>query len=245
MKTIGIVGGLAWPSSAIYYRTINELVAGRLGGLHCARLVLAQTDFDQVQRYQHQGRWDLVGDLLAAQARNLKAAGADFFLLACNTVHTAADRIEEQAGLPFLHIVDPTARQIQQAGFTTVGLLGSRYTMTGTYFTARLQRRYGLNVLVAEGEHQDNVHHALYTELARGAILPATRAKFQAAITDLVARGAQVIVLACTEFGMVVQAEDSPVPVIDTTVAHAQAAVEMALADEPLQPGTYRAPGTH
>jgi aspartate racemase len=110
--------------------------------------------------------------------------------------------------------------------------------MTGTYFAGRLRRRYGLTVLVAEGEHQDNVHNALYDELARGAVLPATRARFQAAITDLVARGAEVIVLACTEFGMVVQAQDSPVPVIDTTIAHAQAAVEMALADEPLQPGT-------
>jgi len=237
VKTIGIVGGLAWPSTAIYYRTINELVASRLGGLHCARLVLAQTDFEEVERYQHEGRWDLVGKLLAAQARHLKAAGADFFLLACNTVHTASERIEKRAGLPFLHIVDPTARQIQQAGFCTVGLLGSRYTLTGTYFTGRLRRRYGLTVLVAEGEHQDNVHNALYAELAHGTVLPATRAKFQAAITDLAARGAEVIVLACTEFGLLVQAGDSPVPVIDTTIAHAQAAVEMALADEPPQPG--------
>jgi aspartate racemase len=238
VKTIGIVGGLAWPSTAIYYRTINELVASRLGSLHCARLVLAQTDFDQVERYQREGRWDLVGDLLATQARNLKAAGADFFLLACNTVHAASERIEEQAGLPFLHIVDPAARQVQQAGVSTVGLLGSRYTLTGTYFAGRLRRRYGLDVLVAEGEHQDNVHNALYAELARGAVLPATRARFQAAITDLVARGAEVIVLACTEFGLLVQPGDSPVPVIDTTIAHAQAAVEMALADEPRQPGT-------
>ena len=237
MKTIGIVGGLAWPSSAIYYRTINELVARRLGGLHCAKLVLAQTDFAEVDRYQREGRWDQVGDLLAAQARNLEAAGADFFLLACNTVHTAAERIEQLAGLPLLHIVDPTARQIQQAGVTTVGLLGSRYTMTGTYFAGRLRRRYGLTVLVAEGKHQDNVHNALYAELARGAVLPATRAKFQAAIADLVARGAELIVLACTEFGMVVQAGDSPVPVIDSTFAHAQAAVEMALVGEPVPPG--------
>ena len=237
MKTIGIVGGLAWPSTVIYYQTINELVASRLGGLHCARLVLTQTDFDQVERYQRDGRWDLVGKLLAAQARQLKAAGADFFLLACNTVHTASERIEQRVGLPFLHIVDPTARQIQQAGFSTVGLLGSRYTMTGTYFTGRLRRRYGLNVLVAEGEHQDNVHNALYAELAHGTVLPATRARFQAAITDLAARGAEVIVLACTEFGMVVQPGESPVPVIDTTIAHAQAAAEMALADEFPAPG--------
>src|SRR4249919_3425829 len=137
MKTIGIVGGIAWPSSILYYRIINELVAQRLGdsGLHSASLVLAQTDFDEIERNQREGRWDLVGDLLAAQGNKLKAAGADFFLLACNTVHTASDHVEKAVDLPFLHIVDPTARQVLARGFQTVGLLGSRYTMTGSYFT--------------------------------------------------------------------------------------------------------------
>jgi aspartate racemase len=232
VKTIGIVGGLAWPSTITYYRTINESVARRLGGLHCASLVLAQTDFEQIERCQRQGRWDLVGDLLAAQGGKLKAAGADFFLLACNTVHTASDHVEKAVDLPFLHIVDPAARQAIAGGFRTVGLLGSRYTMTGSYFTGRLRQRYGLNVLVAEGEHQDNVHNALYQELAKGSILPATRTKFQAAIADLTARGANAVLLACTEFGMLVQPEDSPVPIIDTTIAHAEAAVDMALASQ-------------
>jgi aspartate racemase len=232
VKTIGIVGGVAWPSSIVYYRTINELVARRLGGLHCANLVLAQTDFDEIERYQSGGRWDLVGDLLAVQGNKLKAAGADFFLLACNTVHTASDHVEKAVDLPLIHIVDPAARQVLAGGFQTVGLLGSRYTMTGSYFTGRLRQRYGLSVLVAEGEHQDNVHNALYEELAKGSFLSATRTKFQAAITDLVIRGAEVIVLACTEFGMLVKAEDSPVPIIDTTTAHADAAVDMALAND-------------
>ena len=232
MKTIGIVGGVAWPSTIAYYRTINELVAQRMGGLHCADLVLAQTDFEQIERSQREGRWDLVGDLLAAQGNKLKAAGADFFLLACNTVHTASDHVEKAVDLPFLHIVDPAARQVLAGGFQTAGLLGSRYTMTGSYFTGRLQQRYGLSVLVAEGEHQDNVHNALYQELAKGSFLPATRAKFQAAIADLVTRGAEVIILACTEFGMLVTAEDSPVPIIDTATAHAQAAVDMALTND-------------
>jgi Asp/Glu/Hydantoin racemase len=150
MKTIGIVGGIAWP--LVYYRIINELVAQRLGdgGLHSASLVLAQTDFELIERNQREGRWDLVGDVLAEQGNKLKAAGADFFLLACNTVHTTADRIQSAVDLPFLHIVDPTAREVQQRGVTTVGLLGSRYTMTGSYFVGRLHEHYGTNVLVAE-----------------------------------------------------------------------------------------------
>jgi aspartate racemase len=234
VKTIGIVGGVAWPSSIVYYRIINELVAERLGdgGLHSARLVLAQTDFEEIERNQREGRWDLVGDLLAEQGRKLKAAGADFFLIACNTVHTADHRIESAVDLPFIHIVDPTARQVLEHGFTTVGLLGSRYTMTGSYFVDRLRQRHGLKVLVAEGEHQENVHNALYQELAKSIFLPATRDRFKAAIADLVERGAEVIILGCTEFGMLVKAEDSPVPIIDTTVAHAEAAVNMALAQE-------------
>src|SRR5262245_11796458 len=130
VKTIGIVGGVAWPSSIVYYRAINELVACRLGGLHCADLVLVQADFAEVERRQREGRWDLVGDLLAVQGNRLRAAGADFFLLACNTVHAASDHIEKAVDLPFLHIVDPAARQVVAGGFQTMGLLGSRYPMT-------------------------------------------------------------------------------------------------------------------
>jgi aspartate racemase len=231
MKTIGIVGGLAWPSSLVYYRIINEEVARRLGGngLHCARLVLAQTDFAAVERHQVAGEWDKVGDLLAAEANKLKAAGADFYIIACNTVHTASPRIEAAVDLPFIHIVDPAAEQAVAQGCKTVGLLGSRYTMQGTYFTGRLKERYGLNVIAAEGAHEANIHNALYQELTKGIFRPETRARFKAALQDLACRGANSIILGCTEFGMLVQAEDSPVPVIDTTVAHAQAAVDRAL----------------
>jgi aspartate racemase len=233
MKTIGIVGGIAWPSTITYYKNINELVAKRLGGsgLHSAKLVLAQTDFAEIERWQRAGRWDRVGDLLSGEAMKLKAAGADFFLLACNTVHTAGDRIENSVHLPMIHIVDATARKVLESGFKTVGLLGSRYTMTGTYFVGRLEQRYDLRVLVPEGDHQDNVHNALYTELARGMFLPETREKFKAAINSLINRGAEVIILGCTEFGTLTQAEDSSVPIIDTSTAHAEAAVEMAFTD--------------
>jgi aspartate racemase len=240
MKTIGIVGGIAWPSSIVYYRLINEMVAERLGdgGLHSARLVLTQADFDEIERAQREGRWDLVGAILAAEGEKLRLAGADFFLLACNTVHTAARQVEDSVDLPFLHIVDPTAETALAQGYSKVGLLGSRYTMYGDYFVGRLRERYGLNVIVAEGQHADAVHEALYTELAIGVFMPGARDKFRAAMVDLAARGAEVIILGSTEFGMLVCAEDSPVPLIDTTVAHAEAAVEIALRDsEPVAAG--------
>ena len=231
MKTVGIISGVAWPSSIVDYQKINELVAARLGGngLHSAKLVMAQTDFEEIEKNQREGRWDLVGKLLAEQGNMLKAAGADFFLIACNTVHTASDIVEKGVDLPFIHIVDPTASQVVARGIKTVGLLGSRYTMTGTYFVDRLKARYGLNVLIAEGEHQENVHNALYEELAKGIFLPATREKFKAAMQDLVRRGAELVILGCTEFGMLVKPEDCSVPIIDTTIAHAEAAVEAAL----------------
>lgn len=231
MKTIGIVGGVAWPSSMVYYRLINEEIAKRMGGngLHCAKLVLAQTDFEAIERHQVAGEWNEVGDLLATEANKLKSAGADFFIIACNTVHTASERVEAAVDLPFIHIVDPAAKQVLAKGYKTVGLLGSRYTMKGTYFVDRLKERYGLNVLVAEGEHEAIVHNALYDELTKGVFRPETRAKFKAAMEDLARRGAEVIVLGCTEFGMLVRAEDSALPIIDTTVAHAHAAVDMAL----------------
>jgi aspartate racemase len=231
MKTIGIIGGVAWPSSLAYYRIINEEVARRLGGngRHCAKLVLAQTDFEAIERHQVAGEWDAVGDLLAAEAVKLKAAGADFYIIACNTVHTASRRIEAAVDLPFIHIVDPAAQQAVAKGCKTVGLLGSRYTMRGTYFVGRLKERYGLDVIVAEGEHEANVHNALYEELTKGIFRSETRARFKAAIEDLARRGAEAVILGCTEFGMLVRAEDGPVPMIDTTVAHAHAAVDRAL----------------
>jgi aspartate racemase len=232
MKTIGIVGGIAWPSTLVYYRRINEYYkeCTKGNGLQTPNLVLTQTNFALVEQAQTDGRWDQVGRLLAAEANKLKAAGADFFLLACNTVHTAEDVITPAVSLPMLHIVDAAAKRVLDNGYTTIGLLGSRYTMTGTYFVDRL-KKYGLKVLVAEGEHQENVHNALYQELAKNIFLPQTRQKFKAAMADLAARGAQAIILGCTEFGMLIQQEGSSVPIIDTSIVHAEAAVDLALAE--------------
>ena len=175
MKTIGIVGGIAWPSSIVYYPLINEMVSERLGdgGLHSARLVLAEADFDEIERCQREGRWDCVGEILAAECEKLRLASAHFFLLACNTVHIAARQVEGSVDLPFLHIVDATAERALAQGHSTVGLLGSRYTMYGDYFVGRLGERYGLKVIV-QGPAPEAVHDALYAELARGIVLPET-----------------------------------------------------------------------
>lgn len=234
MKTIRIVGGIAWPSTMVYYKAIHEYFKEQTGsnGLHTPDLIVAQTDFELIEQAQAENNQDEVGRLLTGQANKLKAAGADFFLLACNTVHTADAYIIENSELPMLHIVDAAAKNAVQRGCKTVGLLGSRYTMTGTYFVGRLQRNYGLSVLVAQGEHEINVHNSLYQELAKNVFRPDTRAKFRAAIADLVTRGAEVVILGCTEFGMLVSQEDSEVPVIDTSIAHAHAAVDLALAAE-------------
>lgn len=231
MKTIGTIGGIAWPSTLVYYKTINEYFKTRTktNGLHTPNLILTQTDFALIERAQTQGDWDEVGRQLTVEAAKLKRAGADFFLLACNTVHTADAYITRHAKLPMLHIVDAAAQRALATGVTTVGLLGSLYTMTGSYFVGRLEEKYGLRVLVTEGEHEVNVHDALYQELAKNVFRAETRARFRAAIAHLVQYGAQAVILGCTEFGMLVGQEDSAVPVIDTSIVHAEAAVEVAL----------------
>lgn len=228
-----MVSGIAWPSSMLYYKTINEHFKAltRSNGLHPPNVIHAQTDFALIEKAEAEGNWEEVGRLLIVEVQKLQRAGADFFLLACNTVHAVDDYITNNADLPMLHIVDPAAKKALAYGHTTVGLLGSRYTMRGTYFVGRLQQKYGLKVLVVGGDHESNVDNALYMELARNIYLPATREKFKSAMADLVGRGAESIILGCTEFGMLVQSEDSDVPIIDTSIAHAEAAVEFALDD--------------
>ncbi len=231
MKTIGMIGGLAWPSTVTFYQAINEDLAARLGenGLHCAKLILAQTDFHEVERCQTRGDWEQVGRLLGAEAQKLEAAGADFFFLACNTVHTAYEEIVRHTALPCIHIVDPVGERAVRSGCRTVGLMGSKYTMDGTYFRGRLEEKYGLRVLTPEGESRENIHSALYRELTRGIIREDTRLQFLRCVRELAERGAEMIVLGCTEFGLIVREADSPVLLIDTTLALAAAAVDRAL----------------
>ena len=233
MKTIGMIGGLAWPSTVTFYRTINEEIARRLGdeGSHSADLVLSQVDFHEVERCQARGDWDRVAELIGRQAAALKAAGADFYFIACNTVHTVFDRITGYTDLPCLHIVDPVGSYAVQKGLSVVGLMGSRYTMDGDYFTGRLQDKYGLRVLVPSESVREKIDCALYGELTRGIVSEETREVFRQCVAELADAGAQLIILGCTEYGLAVDPEESPVPVIDTAVALAKAAVNYALAE--------------
>ena len=229
MKTIGLLGGMSWESTLPYYRHINEAVRERLGGLHSARLVLYSLDFHEIEALQRQGDWAAAGTLLADAARRLESAGADFLLLCTNTMHKVADAIEAASALPLLHIADPTAAAIQAAGLQRVGLLGTRFTMEQPFYRQRLEDRHGIQVLVPDEPDRAEVHRVIYEELCRGVVSDASWHAYRQVITRLVARGAQAVILGCTEIGLLVRADDAEVPLFDTCVLHAQAAAERAL----------------
>ena len=229
MKTIGLLGGMSWESTLPYYRHINEAVRERLGGLHSARLVLYSLDFHEIEALQRQGDWAAAGTLLADAARRLESAGADFLLLCTNTMHKVADAIEAASALPLLHIADPTAAAIPAAGLQRVGLLGTRFTMEQPFYRQRLEDRHGIQVLVPDEPDRAEVHRVIYEELCRGVVSEASRQAYRQVITRLVARGAQAVILGCTEIGLLVRADDAEVPLFDTCVLHAQAAAERAL----------------
>jgi aspartate racemase len=230
MKTIGIIGGMSWESTIPYYRHINEAVKARLGGLHSARIVLVSVDFHDIEVLQREGRWDEAGVLLADAARSLEAAGADFVVLATNTMHKVADVITAAVRIPLLHIADPTAEAIKAAGLTTIGLLGTRFTMEQAFYRERLETTHGIEVLVPDEAGRTLVHQVIYDELCLGVIKPASRAAYRAVMQALVERGAQALILGCTEISLLVGAEDASVPLFDTTALHAGAAAEAALA---------------
>ena len=232
MKTIGLLGGMSWESTALYYRIINRTVAGRLGGLHSARIVLTSVDFDEIEKLQHAGRWDEAGGRLADEAARLERAGADFVVICTNTMHKVAPAIEARIAIPLLHIADPTARAIAGTGAKVVGLLGTRFTMEQEFYRARLERGHGLRVLVPSAGERAIVHGVIYDELCRGKVEPASRAKYRGVIANLVAGGAQAVILGCTEITMLVDASDSAVPLFDTTEIHARCAALAALGAE-------------
>jgi len=232
MKTIGLIGGMSWESTVPYYRQINEAVKARLGGLHSARIVLYSVDFHEIEALQRSGDWAAAGRLLGDAGRALKAAGADFLVLCTNTMHKVAADIEAASGLPLVHIADPTAAEIRRAGLSTVGLLGTRFTMEQAFYRDRLVDRHGLQVLVPDDDDRAVVHRIIYEELCLGVIAPASRAAYQRIIEGLVARGAQAVILGCTEISLLVGPGDAEVPLFDTTALHAKAA-----ADEAMPPG--------
>lgn len=229
LKTIGLIGGMSWESTAHYYQQINEQIKQRLGGLHSARIVLYSVDFHDIERLQAAGKWNEAGECLAAAARALVAAGAEFLVLCTNTMHKVAPAIEAAAGIPLLHIADATAEAVRSAGIRRIGLLGTRFTMEQDFYRGRLESAHGLQVLVPDDAERTIVHEVIYNELCLGVINESSREAYRDIIRRLVAQGAEGIILGCTEIGMLVSPADSPVPVFDTTAIHASGAVEYCL----------------
>jgi aspartate racemase len=229
MKRIGLLGGMSWESSSEYYRLVNEEVRDRLGGLHSADCLLRSVDFAPIEELQRGGRWDDAGDLLAGEAAALEGAGAELLVLCTNTMHKLADRIEQAIDIPFVHIADTTADAVRAAGMTTVGLLATAYTMEQDFYVGRLRERHGLDVLVPGDEDRALVHRVIYEELCVGVVDDGSRDAYRRVMRDLAGRGAEGILLGCTEIDLLVGEDDSPVPVFDTTRLHARRAVELAL----------------
>jgi aspartate racemase len=231
VKTIGLIGGMSWESSAEYYRLINEEVKVRLGGLHSAQLVIYSVDFADIEAMQVEGRWDEAGHVLGDVARRLERAGVDFVVLCTNTMHQVAPSIEQVISVPLLHIADPTAQAIHRHGLERVGLLATRFTIEREFYRRRIEERAGLSVVVPNDEDRDTVHRIIYEELCLGKILETSRQAYREVMRRLVDRGAEGIILGCTEITLLVAQADATVPLFDTTSLHAQAAVDLALSD--------------
>lgn len=237
MKTIGLLGGLSYESTLEYYRIINEAVQERLGGVHSAALVMHSFDFQAIEVLQHAGQWDQLAEQLGQAGAHLRAAGADFLVICSNTMHKVADEVARQSGLFVLHIADATGNAIRERDITRVGLLGTAFTMEEPFMTGHLRQRFGLDVLVPPAPDRRDVHRIIYEELVIGRIEEASRRRYQVIIEGLLARGAEGIILGCTEIGLLVRPQDVPVPVFDTTPLHALAAVAEACGrDDPKPP---------
>lgn len=229
MQTIGLLGGMSWESTVPYFQVLNREVGHRLGGLHSARIILLSVDFQEIEVLQHQGRWEELGEILAREARTIEGAGADFLVLCTNTMHRVAPAIEAAVRIPLLHIADATAHRIREAGFSRVGLLGTRFTMEESFYRGRLQELHGLEVIVPSAEDRGVVHRVIYEELVLGKISPASRKEYQRITATMEAKGAQGVILGCTEIGLLLKAGDAGVPLFDTALIHAEAAADMAL----------------
>lgn len=229
-KVIGLIGGMSWESSAEYYRIINRTVRSRLGGLRSARCLMWSFDFGEIEALQRAGRWDDAAAEMIAAAQSLERGGADFVVICTNTMHRVADQVQAAIGLPLLHIADPTAERIRSAGLNTVGLLGTAFTMEQAFYKGRLADRHGLDVLVPGDDDRALVHRVIYEELVQGRVEPASRQACRELIARLVARGAEAVILGCTELMLLVGPGDCDVPLFDTTALHAEAAVDLAIA---------------
>ena len=232
MKTMGMIGGMSWESTLEYYRIVNETTKNRLGGFHSAKCILYSVDFAEVEKLQHLGDWDELTRLMKDAARKLEGAGADFVIICTNTMHKMADEVQEVIRIPILHIVDVTAEAIRANREKRVGLLGTKFTMEQDFYKGRLRDKHGVEVVIPGEEERQVVHDILYSELCMGEIKELSKGKFKSVIQNLVDRGAQSVILGCTEIPLIVSQDDYDIPVYDTTTLHAQAAVDFALQKE-------------
>jgi len=232
MKTIGLIGGMSWESSAEYYRIMNETVKEELGGLHSVKCILYSVDFEEIAALQHKGEWIELTKLMIDFARRLEDAGADFIVITTNTMHKMAEEVQGNIHIPLLHIADATAEKIIEKGVHTPGLLGTKFTMEEDFYKGRLREKYELEVIVPTDTDRNAVDEIIYNELCVGIIKQASKEKFQEVIKELVSRGADGVILGCTEIPLLISQEDVDVPLFDTTAIHSRAAVELALREE-------------
>jgi len=229
MKVIGLIGGMSWESSAEYYKILNETVKERLGGLHSAKCIMYSVDFEEIEQLQHAGKWGEATTYMIDAAQRVEKAGADFVLICTNTMHKMADDVQSAIGILLLHIADATAEKINEQGLNTVGLLGTKFTMEEDFYKGRLKEKFGLAVVVPEEDERTTVHDIIYNELCLGEIRESSREKMKKSIEHLVSKGAEGVILGCTEIPLLVKQKDAAVPLFDTTLIHAQAAVDRAL----------------
>jgi len=231
MKTIGLLGGMSWESTLVYYRLINQGVRARLGGLHSAPIVLSSVDFAEIEPLQVSGDWPALAQLLVDAARRVEQAGAEALVLASNTMHKVAEEIESAIDIPLIHVVDVTAAALERDGVERVGLLGTRFTMEDGFWRDRLQDRFGIETIVPKPEQMTIINKVIFEELCNGLIRDDSRRRYLQVIASLNQRGARAAILGCTEIGMLVSPDDIPVPLYDTSELHAAAAVEFAIGE--------------
>lgn len=230
MKTIGLLGGMSWESTQTYYRLLNEGVKTRLGGLHSAKIVLYSVDFADIEALQHKGEWGATARILSDAALSLEKAGADFLVIGTNTMHKVAPEIEQVLRIPLLHIADATAKVLARDGISRVGLLGTRFTMEQAFYRERLENA-GIDVVIPDESQRHLIHRVIYEELCLGQIVADSRRAYLEVVDSLAERGAEAVILGCTEIGLLIRQADTPVPLYDTTGIHAAQAVELALAE--------------
>jgi len=231
MKTIGMLGGMSWESTASYYKTINQGVKQKLGGLSSAEVCLYSVNFEEIEKLQHAGQWDETALILSKAAQSVEAGGADFLIICTNTMHKVAEQIQRNISIPLLHIADATAAKLVKKGITKAGLLGTRFTMEQDFYKDRLTERFGIEVVVPSSNDQTIVHNVIYDELCRGVINPDSKEQYLTIVKNLFEQGAQAVILGCTEIALLINQNDTSVPLYDTTEIHAEAAVNLALSD--------------